>query len=568
MAIKQIFGEVQLHPEQVARGPVSVPFDYPGLTELPFLDSTHEAGTGAFTPGPTPAVRVPNKINALVPTALDLDQWFELPHAIPRRIDEGQVLSTINIPVTVHNAYRRTTITWNSFVNGAGAGSSMTGPTPPQTIQPQASISNASLIFVITTDGVPVVDDTLDYGFTSGITLQNPIEFSRLVSFLFEPNGRVREELGFLTEIITSKDGTEQRRAMRRYPRQKFRYEFREEESELSRLIHTLAGRPGGTYGIPLWHESCVLSQAATALDTVLNVDSTAYRDFRVLGTAIIFSSLGLHDILQVDSFTANTITAVNPIVQSYPAGTRVMPVRIATTGTRQRGSRWPRRAGRLQVEFTVKDVDVDLADTSAFDTLNSKVLIDDGNGIQGTSSIGVEAPIVVLDPDIGARSQYEFVPTGRMTGQKSWPPQGIQKLWEIRQLLHALRGRQISFYLPDDRDDLITTTDITVGANSFTIENAGMNYVLGTTAVEYIRFTESDGTVTTVKALSAAVSANLEEETVTIDGTFPATILAADVVRCEVIRKVRFDRDRIAIVYEPGRSGARVTNPVRTVLD
>jgi hypothetical protein len=519
-------------------------------------------------PGPAPTPRVPNKINGLYVENLQLSPWFEMMHVQPKSIDEGRILATVNVPMSVHNAYRRTPINWTAFVNGGGIGTSLTGSTPPQTIRPQTSVTD--LIYIIETDGVPVVDDELEFVFSDSSTILVPVEFSRLFYFDWFPEEGYSEELGFLTEIMTSKDGTEQRHALRRYPRQKFRMEFREDGAELTRLLHTLLGRAGATWGIPLWHEATVLSASAAALDTVINVGSTDYRDFRTLGVAVIFQERGILDIMQIDSFTANTITAVNPLVNAYPKGTLVMPVRVAKTGGAQRGSRWPRRAARLSLEFTVEDVAQDLADTAGWPTLNSKVLIDDGNalGRSGTVREEVNADIVVLDPEIGSRAQFDFALLSRYVTRKSWYPSGIQKLWEIRQLLHALRGRQTSWYLPADRDNLVLTQDISLGANTFTIENAGVSYVAGVSSHEYVRVTETDGTQTTKKMLSSAASLDGLSETVTVDGTWPAGILIADVQRMEIIHKVRFNSDKIQIRYERGRPGARVTAPVTTVVD
>lgn len=565
----QIEGFLTSHPLWAASSttPSWIPFDSPPRTPKPYVSLSTIPG-GNTQAGPADPPLPANQIRGFYNENFQLSPWFEMPHLAPTTIDEGRILSTVSIGISIHNAYRRTSLIWNSVVNGAGAGSELTGPTPPELIAPQGGISNQDLVFVISTDGVPVVDDTLDFGFDDGSLLQISVAFTRLVFFDIFPEAGIQEVLGFLTEILMAKDGTEQRHALRRFPRQKFRVEFRQENTDMTRLLNLLNGRQGSVYGLPLWHESCVLSQAATALDTVLNVDSTAFRDFRNGGTAVVFTSREFNDILTIDSFTGTTITLVNPLVNSYPAGTLVMPVRLATTGPRQSGSRWPRRLTRLAVEFIVEDIDVDLADTSGWGMLNGKVLVDDGNAIRGTVNEGIEASLVTLDPQIGVRKMFSFAPTGRYVSTKTWFAQGIEYLWEIRQLLHAFRGRQTSFYLPADRDNLNVTADIGTGVSLFVIDNASLSHVVGTTTYEFARFTEIDGTKTTVEMDTVEVSEDQLTETVNIVGTFPATILAANIIRCELIQKVRFDTDNFTINYEPGRPGARISAPIRTVLD
>lgn len=529
---------------------------------------TMPAAGAPTSPGPVPPPRVRLKIGGLFDEREQLNPWFGMVHVSPKAIDEGRVLSQVNIEMSVHNAYRRVPVGWTGFANGAGEGSELTGSTPPQTIYPQASITD--LVFVIGTDGVPVVDDVLTFTFGDGSVIEVPIAFSRLVFWPFFPEEGYTEELGFLTEVLTAKDGTEQRHSVRQYPRQRFRLEFREEGGSLTRLMHTLVGRPGATYGVPLWHEQTVLTSAVSAGDAVIDVQETAYRDFRVLGTAVVFLADGHYDIMQIQSLGATSITPVNPVVHDYPVGTIVMPIRLATTGTAQRGARWVRRAGRVSVVFDVKDTQVDLADDSGWDTLNGAVCIDDGNaaGQGGTVPDSVKAPLVVFDPEVGGRENFAFAAIGRHQSQKSWYPRGAAYLWKVRQLLHALRGRQVAWYLPSDRDGLVVTEDIVAGAKTFVVENAGLTYVAGHVAADYVRFVEANGTVTTAKCESGVASVDGLTETITTVGTFAANINAADIVRAMIIHKVRFDTDMFSIRYERGRPGARITAPVITVLD
>lgn len=566
----RIYGLVSGHPLQADSpvAPSSVPFDSPPRTPLPYIYDDLRTFGGSPAPGPVGPARVPNKISGLYHEALQLDQWFEMAHALPRSIDLGRILATTNVDMTVHNAYRRQTITWNSFVNGAGAGTELTGPTPPQILSPQES--TIDLVLVVGTDGVPVVDDILSFGFTSGDSAVVPIALSRLVYFPFFPQHGFTEELSFLTDVLRSKDGTEKRASLRRVPRVRFKLQFREEDDggDLLTLHHFLLGRPASTFGIPLWHESTVLTTAQSVSDTVINVRQTDYRQFIAGGVGVVFRKGLAPDIFQIDSFTDTTITPVNPMVGDFPVGTLVMPVKLAKATARQRGSRWPVTLGQLAVEFDVLDILEDLADLSAWGTYNSKVLIDDYNAMgRGSVREAIEADVVVLDNGVGPLEKYTFAPNGRFVTQKQWAPQGISKLWDVRALLYSLRGQQASFYMPTDRDDLVAIADLSSGSDALSITYVGLIYVFGNGYRDHIRVTLYDGTVYEREIIDVSQNEAGTEEYLQLASTWPTTHAFADVRRIEFLQNVRLAADTISLKYEPGRPGARVNIPLTAVL-
>ena len=566
----KVNGQLLGHPLQADSpvAPSSVPFDSPPRTPLPFI--TPEADlAGPMVPGPTDPARVVNVLSGQVPDELQLMEWFDRAHALPRSIDLGRILATVNVALTVHNAYRRQTITWNSFVNGAGAGTTLTGPTPPQILNPQESTEN--LVLVVGTDGVPVVDDQLDFGFTPVADAPLiPITFSRLVYFPLFPQDGIVETLGFLTDVLRSKNGTEKRASLRRVPRVTLKLKFRDEDGtgELGELHNSMLGRPGSTWGIPLWQESTVLTSAQSASDAIINVRDTAYRQFIADGVAVVFAPGLAPDIFQIDSFTSTTITPVNPMVGDFPAGTLVMPVKLGLATNQQRGSRWPVHLADLNVEFELIDVLEDLSDLTAWGTLNSKPLVDDCNAIgRGSVREAIAADITVLDNDVGPFEKFAFTANGRFQTPKQWAPQGIEKLWDVRALLYSLRGQQTSFYMPTDRDDLTAIADLNSGSDSLSITYAGYSYVFGNGYRDYIRVTISDGTVYDREVTAVTQNAEQTEEYLVVGTTWPATHALADIVRVEFLQNMRLASDTVSLRYEPGRAGARVNIPLTSVL-
>ena len=553
-----------------ASQPTRLPLTQPARNPLPVLNpNVAMFGGGAPTPGPTPTPRVPNGITGYYDERNQIGPWFDMAHALPRSIDLGRILATVNVPMTVHSAYRRITTTWNSFVNGAGVGTTLTGPTPPQILSPNES--TVGLVLVVGLDGAPVVDDTLDFGFTpTADTPVVPISFSRLVFFPIFPQDGMVETLGFLTDVLRSKNGTEKRASLRRVPRVTYKLKFRDEDGDgyLVRLHNSMLGRPGATWGIPLWHESTILSSAQSASDVIINVRSTDFRQFVAGGVAVVFAPGLAPDIFQIDSFTSTTITPVNPMVGDFPAGTLVMPVKLGKATNQQRGSRWPNHLGDLNVEFEILDILEDLSDLTAWGTLNSKPLVDDCNAIgRGSVREAIAADITVIDADTGLFDKFAFTANGRFQTPKQWAPQGIEKLWDVRALLYSLRGQQTSFYMPTNRDDLDPIADLNSGSDSLSVQFAGVGYVFGNGHRDWIRVTINDGTVYDREIIAVTSDTDQTEEYVQLSTTWPATHAFADVARVEFLQNMRLASDTVSLRYEPGRAGARVNIPLTSVL-
>jgi hypothetical protein len=68
---------------------------------------------------------------------------------------------------------------------------------------------------------------------------------------------------------------------------------------------------------------------------------------------------------------------------------------------------------------------------------------------------------------------------------------------WERRGLLYALRGRQISFFLPTNQPDMQLITDALSGATTIDIENIGYTkFIQNRAPIQDIQITLNDGTV------------------------------------------------------------------------
>lgn len=500
--------------------------------------------------------------------------WFEKFHVIPGGFFLGNVITTQQIGVVVYSAYRLEYHYWQAFINNAGSGVTLLNtPTLPYLFSPQTGLNN--LILEVSPNGPPNVNTTLDFVFDSGV-ISPPIVFQRLVLWSARPELPYVELLEFLTAILTHKDGTEQRVSRRLSPRQAFEWTIKMDPGrERAKLHNLLFDWQSRVFGVPVWRQSTFPTSAITAGAFTINVRSTAYADWRETpGLALIFDPIsGTSDVLEVavGGITGTTLTFINAVQNNYTTRALVCPLRTGRIVGGVGGRRYSTDAAELQVRFEVLDSAVDLASLAAWTTtLNSKVVIDDGNAIQGSMGENFEREVVVLDNGSSIPIFDSPWAKGKRGSTKTFWCKTRQREWEIRQLWYALRGRQVSFYLPTFGKDLVPSAQLLSGSNTLTIENVGYDrYIQERRPYHLIRVHfVNPANPPLIRQITGSSEVSAAQENLSLNATWPATYQPSDVERIEYLELVRADSDSIRFEYAEGEKTCRVRLPVMSVFD
>lgn len=495
--------------------------------------------------------------------------WFEAWHVVPRSFDFGNLLSTQSVPIEVFSAHRRLTKEWASFVNNAGAGVTLSGlPTLPTDVGP---MNGVPMTLEVSTSGDPFVDSTLDFGFTGFSTIIVPIEIQRIVLWGKRPEASFSMDLEFLTNVLPSKDGTEKRYSPRKNPRQAWEYDHMiEEGQEAQTLENLLFDFQARTFGLPVWYEDAELTAAVTAGDTSITVESTSWRDFRVGGLAVILTSQSTFDVLEIATIGATTLTFASPAINSYPVGTEVFPLSTCLIKGNVDGARWPVNLQSSKMRFTATNNDSDLADLTPFSSYKGKLLMDRGNSIRrGTVAHSYERALEILDNGSGVPFQDSGWPQSRRGHFFAMRAEGRQEIFEMRGMAWALRGRQISWYVPRDSDDLEVQANLIAAGNTMDVANVGYTqFVRNRQPKNEIRVNFVDGSTPLLRTVTGSSSPSPSVDQLIVDVNWPSTITPAEISRVEYVEKVRFDTDRIRIEYDPAGLLAYLVAPVKAVLE
>jgi len=524
-----------------------------------------DEGTGIVAP-----VAYLGQLSELTTFSFD---WFEKFHVRPGEFVFGNVLSTQQVPVSVYSSYRYDTHSWDAFVNNAGAGVELLGlPAFPYAFPPQTGFSG--LLLEVTPSGPPVVDTTLDFVFDT-MTISPVITLERLVLFDLQPELPYTELLEFLSEIQDHRDGSEHRLGLRKNPRQLFEWDlFLPDAFERSRVHNLLFDWHARTFGVPCWHEATFLSVAAAIDDLTITVRSTAFADYRVGGLCLVFKDHATYDVLEiaVGGITGTTLTFTNGLQNAYPVNTLVMPLRTGVLRPIVPGSRIITDAGKLALRFRCLDNDVSLASVAGWTAFNSKVVLDDVNSTGGSGNTVSEElirDIIVIDNQVGIASIETLWPHDKRRHTKTFWTRGKQELWKVRQLLHALRGRQVSFYLPTKGQDLIPLSGLLLAGTTLTTRNVGYaRYVQNRQTKNLIQIVFNDGTASLIREITASSEVDALTESLTVDTPWPANKALGTIARIEYLELSRFDSDTIRFRYDLGDRTCRISAPVITVFD
>ena len=146
------------------------------------------------------------------------------------------------------------------------------------------------------------------------------------------PESPFVQKLEWLTDIIRSRDGQEQRIAARRYPRQSFTFSIvATSDAQMQALRSDLFRHAGSSFQLPLWHEAVRVTSdvaaAATEVDARLDyLDDALGPDFLLLAPD------DTYEVVTVSSRTATTVTLSAGVQEAYPAGSLLVPIEVVLT--------------------------------------------------------------------------------------------------------------------------------------------------------------------------------------------------------------------------------------------
>lgn len=338
----------------------------------------------------------------------------------------------------------------------------------------------------------------------------------------------VQENLSWLSDVmVASASAVSQHRSLRIGPRRSFVFELLAAGQERRVADMLLAGHRGA-WLLPIWPDVQLVGALSAAAGFI--ACKTPGFDFVAGGKALLWASVNRWEVVQIDTIDPTGLTLDVPLVDSWPAGTRLYPLRRARV---QDGAEEVLRndnVGRRGIAFDIDEVS-DWPTLASPTTYQSHLVLDvrpdesddptaSYGGLAQTVDYETSLPVVHDLPSLALRTQ-----------QSHW------KLWKraehtwFRSLLYTLSGRHTPIWVPSFASDLKPVADIAGEGVNLSVEWAGYTlFGKGKHNRKDIRIELHDGTVF-YRRISNAVEAG-DTETLVLNLPLDVASIAAGSIR------------------------------------
>ncbi|EIU3605429.1 MULTISPECIES: hypothetical protein [Pseudomonas] len=481
---------------------------------------------------------------------------------IPGRLDLGNVVSVQERPVSVWNAHF-TPRTLSQIDREDADGISLAGqPSPPL---PFAALQERIWTVAVSTDGPPVVDARIVWQLQDEQPLILVITGNRITAWPFAPDWAdgVQESLEWLTELLTSTSGVEQRRSLRLSPRRSFEAEFYAEGRERVLLDLSLAGWGGRIWALPVWPDIQLLASVTAAGALTVECD-TRWRDFRAGGLALLRGESAFeYEVVEIQDLAASAIQLARPVQRRWPAGSRLYPIRTAQLTEQPALTRLTDTLYSAQARFLVMDSS-DWLEVMPTATYRGWPVLEQRPEESEDLSLSYQRLLDVLDNETGLPQFADQAGVGFPVHGFRWQTEGREEHAALRSLLYALRGRQKAIWIPTHAADLVLVDTVAATSSVLDVELCGLARFFRSDAPgrRDIRIELFGGQVFHRRILDVS-ELNVDVERLAIDSALGSVVRPSDVARISFMTLCRQDSDSVQITHETDTDGISTASTV-----
>lgn len=273
------------------------------------------------------------------------------------------------------------------------------------------------------------------------------------------------EKLEWLTEVIETVNGKDQRIKLRQAPRRYISYKSHiSTEKELSELeaLHFQWGKRA--WGVPLWGEAVLYTDPINSLDTTLTFD-TRNATFKIGQPILIWQGKHNYDlnvITDIDLFT-DLVSVDLEIENNYNGSCWIIPMVAGWMTSPMNVQITPDGTGLVEVEFactTVEQLDTSytpeatLPESTAGGADLLPVLNDPALARKGLKW-NHNADIIPVDRATGKFALYSNSEYGKVVQEWGFRKETRESIWKFRELLHYMAGKWKPIWIPTHREDM-----------------------------------------------------------------------------------------------------------------
>lgn len=362
----------------------------------------------------------------------------------------------------------------------------------------------------------------------------------------------VLETLVWLTDVMQSGSGAEQRVALRISPRRTIEARYNPYENERTFVDLAMHRLGRSEWMMPLWFDCSRLTLKASAGNDRLDL-ATEHHEFFAGGMAyVVGPDTFSGEAVRIAAIDEGGLDLELPLDREWAAGTSVHPMRrgrFESPSHRMLTS----RLAETDLRFEVIEGN-DLSAEGEWDSLHS-----DGDPIltiEPEWSQAIEIDLSWLgaefDPQTGRKRVTDTAGRAFRQQQHNFILCGAREQFEFRQMLYRLRGQQRPIWLSTFADDVTFAAQTNAGGNIIDIEQVGLTYVGGPTDG---RNTLRLPTGEFAKIATATSVAGTSIERLTLNGPLTNAVHVGQ--RASFIEKARLAQDSVEIEHLGDTDGA-----------
>ena len=403
--------------------------------------------------------------------------------------------------------------------------------------------------------------------------LTTAITGTRLVVFGFQPNWRepVIESLEWLTDILESHNGTEQRLALRQFPRRAMRYLFTfETPNKVSMFEGYLFGWQAKVFALPVWTDwrplAVNLPVGSTSVSTY-----TSFLDYGPGSMLILWRDYAHWEVVDVASFTASAITFKKPTTMPWRIGDRLAPVRLARLGKSIQVSRPTSSLAEATLSFFYEvptAVAQNRIGTSTWPQYQGLDVLTQPPNATEDGEDAFECDMETVDVGKGPWAVYGHTDCGVPVSRSyRWLLKSRQEIANFLAFLEARRGRHVPFWMSSWSMDLellqaLGSADTTLLVKAIAYTQILKHHANRSDLVFYFQ----DGSAPVFKHITGSVDPGNGTEVIALDSSFGRILAPTDFKAISFLTFGRLEGDSIEISWHSD-SIAEVSFRVREVL-
>lgn len=485
--------------------------------------------------------------------------FFDNVFLTPERIDAGVVVPGAEVSFEL----------WHSFVDAKV----LTGVTQTGAfgIELNGATSGSLYAFTSFAYGVSLsqanglIDYTAAFDFGTGSAYRFNLKASMALVMPERIDWSTQPEMSiqYLTEVIESFDGTEQRIALRDTPRMSMSCMYSLTDEQQYQFDNKLA-TSAGTMLIPLWPLQCQLSRGISIGDARISLaDLSAHLSS---SENILISENDRHEVLSVESVEGLEVALTTLAKNDFSESAIVVPLRIAYPADESNSTSLLRGFDQHTITFDLDETQIQKpAPVDDFERLNSRPIFPFRPDRSKDVTTEYNRLRETLDPLIGARSIYDRARgTVKVFGQTFtfFSETERQRFEDFAELMN---GAQREFYIEGPGQAFELSEDIVVPTYKFKIKSSGYsNFANSRSLATNIAIKLYNGTTIYRTILSATINPD-GTETITIKES-TNNLKISDIETIVPLYLARFDSDEFRYIFDTNEVST-ITKNIRQLL-